>query len=304
MTRRKSTPYSGDNLCEYCDKHVATHILVNGKYCCASTAGNCRSIRERAGKRISESRNSIEPITGLKRSKLIADKIAENKSNNIDENGENGHTRSGRASAISKYNDVDSDGKNAHQRNGEKFSRWCSSTIEGAKFREDLSRRGKEVMTYDEARRRSMLAVETRLRDVDDFGLNGFDRRHLKSKNAGWVEGIFYQSNNEKRFLENMVCLGLITNVKRGPGIKYMFNGEQRTYIADYVIGNSLYEIKSKYTWHGVDNCYLEMNIAKMEAAKNAGFECFVVIDDLIIKYGDDLIRESLRSSPYPKKST
>ena len=47
-----------------------------------------------------------------------------------------------------------------------------------------------------------------------------------------------------------------------------------------------------------------EMNIAKMEAAKNAGFECFVVIDDLIIKYGDDLIKESLRSSPYPKKSS
>lgn len=302
MKRTPSTKYDGNDKCSYCNEHTATHTLVNGKLCCASTAGNCKKIRKSVGVKISISRNSIDPSTGQLRSKIIADKIAENKRNNIDENGLDMHQRGALNSAKSKREDIDENGLNAHQRNGINFSNWCFSTESGTEYRRQHGERQRARMQNGEAIRRSKLSVETRLNDVDENGVNGFDRAHLKSKNCGFIDGVFYQSSNEKRFLENAKNLG-ITDVKRGPGFKYMFEENERTYLSDYVIGNSLYEVKSNYTWHGVDNCYLEMNIAKLEAAKKAGYSCYVVIDDQIVHFDSAFVEESRRLNPYKSRT-
>lgn len=288
--RRQASLYVGNLLCEFCNIHQATHILVNGKRCCSSTAGNCKEIRKIAGKKVSVSRNQINPNFGLKNSDLIAQKVAVIKANDIDETGLNAHQRNGKKVASIKANDIDDTGLNAHQRNGQKYVEWLN-TDAGKQHLLDHSERQKQRQNsidnktgLKESKRRAIKAVETMLTKINELGLNGFDQRHWKTgKNTGFVNGVFWQYSNERRFLERAIIDGSICKVKRGPAIEYEYNGEHKRYMADYIIDNNLYEVKSKYTMFGKNNEYLRKNVAKLLAAKKFGYDVYVVIDDKTI---------------------
>ena len=286
-SRKKAVTYQGDLLCEFCNLHQATHILVNGKRCCASTAGNCKEKRRAAGKKISDSRNQIDSETGLTKSEIIAKKAAETKAADIDEFGVNAHQRNGAKVAETKRQDIDDAGLNAHQRNGLKYKKWLE-TDAGKNNLLNLSEKQRvrqskldPELGISEAKRRAKKMVETKLNKINDLGLNGFEQSHWKAgKNVGFIEGIFWQYSNERRFLERAVESGIIDRVKRGPAIPYKFDNEIRRYMPDYLIEDSIYEIKSFYTMFGPDNKFLKRNVAKLLSAKQFGYNVYVVLDD------------------------
>jgi hypothetical protein len=289
--RRKSTPYTGLAHCEYCNIHRATHQLVCGKLCCSSTAGNCKEVRRKAGSKISASRRT-EVTPGVTNAHLIANKISENKSKNIDPvTGLNKHKSSAKKVAENKANNIDPiTGLNTHQSVGLKRVEW-SKTPEGKEWN---AARGKEISdklnTVDpntglsESRRRAKVMVETKLNNIDEHGLNSFDRAHWVGGKGGFIDGVYYQSSNEKRFLELMQVTGTIQNIRRGKKISYYVNNEERCYLPDYILNETtLFEIKSTYTMFGKDNQFLQNNIAKLLAAKESGYNVYVVIDDKTI---------------------
>jgi len=63
---------------------------------------------------------------------------------------------------------------------------------------------------------------------------------------------IYYQGSYEKYFLECIEEKGLLNEVKRPKGIKYIFNRKEKMYFPDFKIGNTLIEIKSTWTY---DEC-------------------------------------------------
>jgi hypothetical protein len=55
----------------------------------------------------------------------------------------------------------------------------------------------------------------------------------------------------------------------------------KRLYISDFIIYNTVYEIKSAWTWnkHGKDMLLEEKNKAKLQAAKDKGYDVILVLD-------------------------
>jgi len=291
--RRKSTIYNGSSVCEYCNIHRATHRLVCGKLCCSSTAGNCKEVRRKAGAKISAYRRT-EVVPGITNAHLIAKKIAENKANNIDPiSGLNKHQLSAKKVAENKANNIDPiTGLNKHQLTGLKYIKWCNS-IEGRKhFAKHGKEQSKILKTIDpatgltESRRRAKIMVKTKLSSIDEHGLNSFERAHWVGGKGGFIEGVYYQSSNEKRFLELMKITGVIKNIKRGKQIKYYINNQERYYLPDYILNETtLFEVKSTYTMFGKNNQFLEKNVAKLLAAKESGYTVFIVLDDKTIPF-------------------
>ena len=230
----------------------------------------------------------------MKNSELIARKVSKIKENDIDENGLNGHQRNGKRVAEIKANNIGEDGLNTHQRNGIKHKEWLL-TEAGQLDIINRSNRAKEhqskidpITGLMEAKRRAKIMVETKINNIDELGLNGFERSHWKAgKNTGFIEGIFWQYSNERRFLERAVLEGTISKISRGPSIKYSFNNDTKTYFSDFIIDNTIYEIKSTYTMFGLENSFLKKNIAKLDAAKSLGYIVYVVIDDKTTLFSD-----------------
>ena len=189
-------------------------------------------------------------------------------------------------------------GLNGHQENGKKYKEWLETEAGKARLLEisqQVSANQNEidpVTGEKEANRRARKMVETKLSKIDELGLNGFERAHWKGgNNTGFIKGVYWQYSNERRFLERADAMGIIENIKRGPAIPYEFNGNKKTYLIDYQLDNKVFEIKSKYTMFGQNNEYLQQNVAKLLAAKQSGYEVFVVIDD------ETLLLESFLSS-------
>lgn len=98
---------------------------------------------------------------------------------------------------------------------------------------------------------------------------------------------VSYQGSFEYDFLENLEnehSLDWIEeNVKRGPSIWYVDPTDhiKRLYISDFLIYNTIYEIKSPWTWnkHGKDMILEEKNKAKLTAAKEAGYDVILVLN-------------------------
>lgn len=292
--------YIGDKLCSYCNVHKAQYLQNNGKLSCGYSGANCIEIRKRAGKAISDNRSEIDPNTGVCKGKILASKIAEIKKTNIDSSGKNSHERNAINVAKIKFTKIDPEtGLNVHQRTAKKVSKWYA-TANGIAFKEKQRTITSSAMKaidpitgMRESERRSQKAVLTKLNTIDCNGLNGFERSTWKNKNSGFVGGLYYQSSNEKRFLELMSETHALSEFSRGTGIKYVFNGKEKTYLPDYMHGNKLYEIKSKYTLFGPNNVYLAQNLAKLDAASSLGYEVYLVVDGEIQLFA--LARTSLR---------
>ena len=79
-------------------------------------------------------------------------------------------------------------------------------------------------------------------------------------------------------------------NVARGPSLWYNdpTTNTKRLYISDFIIGNTIYEIKSSWTWNklGKDLVLEKKNRAKLLEAKSQGYSVVLVIDSKEINEG------------------
>lgn len=93
------------------------------------------------------------------------------------------------------------------------------------------------------------------------------------------------QSSYEEDFLNGLVerhgLKYVADNVKRGPTFTYKhpITGEEKIYVSDFIIGNTVYEIKSSYTWKGLGRETEAINEAKLNSAKSSGHTVILILD-------------------------
>jgi len=78
-------------------------------------------------------------------------------------------------------------------------------------------------------------------------------------------------------------------NVNRGPSLKYVnpVDSMEHLYISDFIIGDTIYEIKSSWTWnkHGKDIELEQKNKAKLTECINQGYNVILVLNQQRLKY-------------------
>lgn len=294
--RRKPTEIITDELCEYGCGNPAKYIFANGKKCCSTTGGNCPSRRTKAiqSKKITMNKVDENGVNGWERN---ARKIAMIKTE-VGEDGLSSHQRGALKAAATVKNQIMTDGRSLKEHMVENAHKTMNETImeDGRTLREHLKELQSESMRrlnddgLTEAQRRSSISCETKRSSIDENGLNTFDRAALKFKGTSYFRGskhFYTQSSHEVLFLDqlcannNMTVNELEHHVKRGPTIHYNFLGKKHWYVSDFIINNTIYEIKSFYTWN-VDE---ERNKAKLQAAIEVGYEVVLVIDGIFYHY-------------------
>jgi hypothetical protein len=106
-----------------------------------------------------------------------------------------------------------------------------------------------------------------------------------------------YQSTYEYCFLEDLENKNgikwIIDNVRRGPSVWYIDPKTltKRLYISDYIMYNTIYEIKSSYTWNrkGKDLDLENLNRAKLDECVTRGYKVILVLDKKDIEYAPTL---------------
>jgi hypothetical protein len=102
-----------------------------------------------------------------------------------------------------------------------------------------------------------------------------------------------YQGLHEYNFLENLENKNGIdwisNNVSRGPSIWYIdpTDSTKRLYISDFLVDNTIYEIKSEWTWNrnGEDMALENKNKAKLNECIMQGFSVILVLNGKEIIY-------------------
>jgi hypothetical protein len=117
---------------------------------------------------------------------------------------------------------------------------------------------------------------------------------------------IGYQSTYELSFLSNLEQKYNIewikSNVKRGPSVWYKDpkTNDERLYISDFIIGTTIFEIKSSYTWNrnGKDLDLENLNRAKLNECIAQGFNIVLVLDKREINYAAPMDRKIPATRP------
>lgn len=102
-------------------------------------------------------------------------------------------------------------------------------------------------------------------------------------------ENLHYQSKPEKIFIDE--CLKHNLNIKDAKCFWYEFDGKKHRYFPDFMINNTIYEIKSNHHWWKEE---VESGVAKLkkECVLKNGYEFILLFDDEIKnfvnkKYGE-----------------
>lgn len=245
----------------------------------------------RAKKMVETRRNTIDPSTGLNLCQLVGLKSSNTKLNIIDpETGLNMNQISARRGIETKLK-IDDSGLNWFDRVKESVIK--KTTENGKKIhKERLADIDKDGLDYYARRTKKLLE------DIDENGLNGIERAHKNRIKSGIKKKyldteLYYQCSYEFNFLDNLRCRHgidwLKNNVSNGLYFKYYhpINNAYRYYIADFFIGNTIYEIKSSYTWnkHGEDNDLELINEAKLKSVKQQGYSVILVLN------GEEIIK-------------
>lgn len=106
---------------------------------------------------------------------------------------------------------------------------------------------------------------------------------------------LHFQGTYESEFLEEMEdefgLDWLIENVRRGPSIWYIdpIDNSKRLYISDFIIKNTIYEIKSGWTWNknGKDDLLEKRNKAKLSECILQGYDVILVLNQKRITYAE-----------------
>jgi len=90
-------------------------------------------------------------------------------------------------------------------------------------------------------------------------------------------ENIYYQSSYEKHFLDYIKSLNILSDITRGPSIKYTYNDKEKMHYPDFFIEklNLIIEIKSDYYYYK----YLDKNEAKMNKCISDGYNYIFIIN-------------------------
>lgn len=131
-------------------------------------------------------------------------------------------------------------------------------------------------------------SLQTKISTFDETCLSIFERS-AKTYKQYKHSNLFTRSQEEYNFLKNLELkyksVDMLEQiVKRGPSIPYWdsTNKKYRTYISDFLIDNTLYEIKSHRTWFEYSGKNLEqINKDKLNAALTAGYEVILVLDGI-----------------------
>lgn len=278
----KSIRYDGDKRCEKgCGRKAKFRFVKTGSLCCSSHTSSCPAVQE---KRIKSAKSNIDAsgLNALQRGQQAATKVKKETS---------GFKKAGRH--ISKT-------KNEILTNG---LRRCD--VSNKKMRETKLLVGKDGLTNAQRSARKM--ADNRLNDIDETGLNQYQRWTKERIKNGTFEKAFekskqikkyldtelyYQGTYEKRFLDNLLELYGIkwmkSQVSRGPNFNYIdTDGRQRVYMSDFCIGNTVYEIKSNWTWNrrGKDLLLEKINQLKLKSASDAGYNVILVKEGIEIEF-------------------
>lgn len=239
-----------------------------------------------AGKKISISLN-VKTITGLTPSENANIKTVAKRKSDVDENGLNSYQRGGIKAHLTAITPDDTGISNWNRYREDKFT-IGSDGLSGfqrsaKKMLETMNLVGDDGLNSFERNTRK------RLDDVDASGLNSFERGYKKGK---WIQqycdtNLYYQGSYELEFLEKLEILNgrewLLENVKRGPNVEYYDSQEnkKRIYMSDFIIGNTIYEIKSSWTWDGKGGrpVIYQNNMDKLLATKYLGYTVILVLD-------------------------
>lgn len=270
-----------NKLCDYGCGETAHYQFKSGKFCCSPTTTKCPTIKK---KKLETAKSNIDEfgLNSLQRGQYVAHlkKL---------ENG--GYERAGINISATK---------NKILENGLK---QCS--ISNNKMQKTKLTVGIDGLTN--AQRSARKAANTRINDIDASGLNQYERWTLERIQNGEFEknfekakqvcydietGIRYQGTYELRFIQQCKAIYGIQwtkeNLHRGPSVQYIdYYGKPRWYLSDFQIGNTVYEIKSDWTWNrrGLDKILEQNNINKLNAAKQAGFEVKLIREGREIEY-------------------
>jgi hypothetical protein len=110
----------------------------------------------------------------------------------------------------------------------------------------------------------------------------GLKAEFKKYKNTN----IPYQGSYEYLFLESLDDTPEIDKIQRGPSIWYLDSDTQtkRLYLPDFILNNTIYEIKSKYTLKS----NFQKNLDKFNAVINSGYALIIVLHGIEIKYDNE----------------
>jgi len=213
----------------------------------------------------------------------------------IDENGLSLIDKRVAKTAKTLLEDIDENGQNGFDRKKEVFKKTAySKNSEGKLLKDVWIEKAMEtkikIGSYKTSGKKSL---EARLNNIDSDGLNGLERAHkngaCKTRLKRYKNTtLYYQGSHELKFLEKKeleygsVEL-LLEKVKRGPTFKYFdpTSNKERNYFSDFIIGNTIYEIKSTWTWNNrksgsdIENT----NKAKLDAVVNNGYKVILVKD-------------------------
>ena len=98
---------------------------------------------------------------------------------------------------------------------------------------------------------------------------------------------LVYQGSYEYNFLAELEYKNsmqwILENVARGPCVWYNdpVSNDFKLYISDFIIGNTIYEIKSQWTWNklGTDLVLENLNRAKLNECIAQGYSVVLVLD-------------------------
>lgn len=104
---------------------------------------------------------------------------------------------------------------------------------------------------------------------------------------------LMYQGTFEYKFLEDLEkqydIQWINDNVKRGPSLWYIDPNDniKKLYLSDFIIADTIYEIKSSWTWNklGKDKILEAKNKAKLNECLNQGYKVILVLDNKRIEY-------------------
>jgi hypothetical protein len=280
MSRHKPVQIESDELCKYGCNSIAKYKFKSGAVCCSDAIQKCEGHKKRS----------------------LATRRAD-----IDENGLNAMQRGQASSCLNKKQ------TGAFERAGKSISATKNLVLENGMRHCDISNKKMQVTKLivgddglTNAQRSARKAADTRLNDIDENGLNQYERWTIRRINNGDFEkgfekskqmsyhstGIRCQGSYELKFLDTLVSKyskeWVKDNVMRGPSIQYIDTTEkQRWYLSDFLIGNVVYEIKSNWTWNrrGKDLILEQNNINKLKATLAVGYDVKLIREGVEIDF-------------------
>lgn len=275
--RREPKQINDGRICDYGCGEIAQYEFGTGKVCCRKHGGNCPAKRKTATKKFKKYVHSINPDTGEKRSIEMSRKAAKTLENQIDPD-------TGLPRSITVRRKI--------TENRIKSGVWIE------KIKEQVERKHNTIDPETGLSIHQSTAIkgrDTRLADVDESGRNSYERMwedYHPQTQIHESTGLYCQSSNELSFLESLTCEQK-QKVRRGPATRYIDPNTktERIYHPDFLIENTVYEIKSGYSWiEYKGEPQREKNIAKLNAVTDQGYNVIVVIDGIHYKWPCDQI--------------